>query len=218
MMKNSRTIFFATLAVGALLLAWLPNGPALGLPQPPTTTSGPRPVPAPTPVPAPVPAPQVKLSATTSANSYSAGQPIGIAATLTNASTQSLGLSSLVDGNLIISSVARRDGSTIRTVATMTNYYDGFPTALSGSLAAVHPGGSVTATWTSDFNQAVGGEALLATTYSGALIGSGSYFDLSQPGTYSITFHYQYKGPTASFPGTVFTGKTNSVTVTFTIL
>ena len=218
MNTTTRTNLFAILAIGALLAAWLPASASQVQPasQQPTGITA---VPSPAPVPAPTPFPisLVKLSAAASANSYPMGTPIGIAATLTNRSGGPLGLSGIVDGNLVITSVTR-DGARVATVPTMTNYLNGFPAALSDSLASVPAGGSLSMTWTSDFNQSLGGEALLGTVFTGAAIGSSTYYDLSLPGTYTITFHYRYKGPTSSFPGTVFRGKTNSVKVTFNVV
>jgi len=157
------------------------------------------------------------LTAAATANTYSVGSPIGIAATLTNHSGGALGLSNIVDGNLRITSITR-DGARVATVPTMTNYLNGFPAALSSSLSSVAAGGSVSIAWTSDYNQTFNGEGLLATVFNGSAIGKSTYYDLAQPGNYVITFHYKYRGPTGGFPGTVFTGKTNSVSVTFNVI
>lgn len=206
MNTHQRTILLGCLSLAALLLALMPAaaGPA------PSSTQQPAPTAAPD---VPVPAPSVKLSASPVADSFSSGSSIGIAVTLTNQGPSAVGLSNIVDGNLVITAIVHEDGSSVATVPTMTNYLNGFPAALSSSLVSVAPGSSLALTWTSDFNQTFGGEALLENKYTGADIGPGTYYDLSKPGSYAITFHYHYQGPTSSFPGTVFKAKTNSVTV-----
>ncbi len=215
---NTRTgkSLFAVLAIGALLGTPLTTPAAEGNP-PAQQADRATATPAPNPVPIPVPNPLVTLSAAPTAATYPAGTAIGIVATLTNQSNQPLGLSGLVDGNLVIASISRGDAG-VATLGTWTNYSDGFPLALSRSLVSVAPGGSLSILWSSDFVQDFGGEGLKTTFYNGNLIGSSTYYDLSRPGTYTLTFHYQYKGSTASFPGTVYTGKTNSVSVTFTVV
>lgn len=207
---------FAVVVIGALLATPLTIPAAEGgLPAQQTdrATATATPSPAPTPVPHPL----VTLSAAPTASTYPAGTAIGIVATLTNQSGQNLGLSGIVDGNLVITSFSSGDAD-VATLGTMTNYHDGFPLALSRSLVSVAPGGSISILWSSDFVQDFGGEGLKATVYTGSFIGTSTYHDLSRPGTYTITFHYKYPGPTSSFPGTVFTGKTNSVSVTFSVV
>ena len=207
---------FAVLVIGALLATPLTTPAAEGDP-PAQQADRATAAPAPNPVPTPVPTPLVTLSAATTAATYPSGTAIGIVATLTNQSNQPLGLSGLVDGNLVITSISSGDAD-VATLGTMTNYHDGFPLALSRSLVSVAPGGSLSFLWSSDFVQDFGGEGLKATVYNGSFIGTSTYYDLSGPGTYTLTFHYKYRGPTSSFPGTVFTGKTNSVSVSFTVV
>ncbi len=175
------------------------------------------PMPQPAPGPQPMPLLSIRLSAAVSASSYNLGDPVAITWTLTNQSATSAGLSALADGNLVVTAFTR-NGSPLPVMRTEKSYGDGFQAALATSLTAVAPGGSLSSLWTSDFNQEVGGEALLSVTYSGADTGSGSYYSLAAPGTYSLTFYYHYRGPTSTFPGAVFLGRTNSVTVTFTVL
>lgn len=214
MRTTTRTCFFTALAAGSLLALGLSAGTALGLPaQTPDAVPPAAPVPA---TPIPVPAATVRLTATSAASSYSAGSPIGIAIALTNTSAGNLGLSTIVDGNLVVTSVTR-DGQAVATVPTYASFDDGFSSALANSLVSVAAGSSVTMDWTSDFNQSFGGEGLLNTAYTGAEIGTGTYYDLSKPGSYAITFHYLYRGPTGRFPDTVFAGPTNSVTVRFSV-
>lgn len=182
-----------------------------------TTLAGGALAQSPSPAPTPIPVAQVKLSAVPSSSSYNLGDSVVITLTLTNQSLTSLGLSSLVDGSVIVTSFTH-NGGPIPTMATVTSYGDGFPAALAQSLRSVAAGSSLTYQWTSDFNQELGGQGLLRVRYSGDSEGAASYSSLAAPGTYSLTFYYQYSGPTNTFPGTVFLGKTNSVTVTFTVL
>lgn len=210
MMNLRRTRSIAVLLAGALLAAWVPAGSSQAQTPTPAPTN---PVPAPTPIPIS----QVTLSAVSASSTYTLGTPIGIAITLTNNSAGALGLSTIVDGNLVVTSVTR-DGVAVPTAPSVTNFDNGFRSALSDSLTSVPAGGSVTMSWTTSFNQSIGGEALKDTDFTGNDIGTGVFYDLSQPGNYSITFHYQYKGPTGRFSGTVFTGRTNAVTVTFNVV
>ncbi|MCB1034915.1 MAG: hypothetical protein KDD47_13895 [Acidobacteria bacterium] len=212
MKPRTSTYLFAAMAVAVLLAI------PLSVPAAQQDTTGQQPDgTSDTAVALPVPVTLVRLSAATTASSYTAGTSIGIVATLTNRSGQALGLSNIEDGNLVVTSVTLGD-AVVASLGSMTNYEDGFPLALSGSLVSIANGGSLSIPWSSDFVQDFGGEGLKATAYTGADIGTSTYYDLSQPGTYKVTFHYKYKGPTSSFPGTVFTGKTNSVTVTFTVV
>jgi hypothetical protein len=173
--------------------------------------------PHPAPAPTPVPLMKVTLSAVPSASTYNLGDTVVVDWVLTNQSSISVGLSDRTDGNIVVTSFTR-NGVGVPALPTISRYEDGFATALASSLRSVAPGGSLSSPWTSDANQEVGGEALLAVRYSRLDRGDGSYYSLAAPGTYSLTFYYQYRGPTSTFPGTVFLGKTNSVTVTFTVL
>ena len=165
----------------------------------------------------PVPLNAVKLSATPSAPSYLVGEPVAISISLHNQSAGALGLSNLVDGNIVISSF-KRDSGPVSSVASATSYADGFAPTLGATLRSVGSGSTLSMAWTSDPNTSLGGEGLRATSYTGVAEGKSLFFSLVTPGTYTLTFHYQYPGPTAGFPGTVFTAKTNSVTVTFTVI
>lgn len=168
--------------------------------------------------PAPVqPVPRITLAAVPSASSFSLGTPVALTLSLTNRSQTSIGLSNFIDGNIVLTAFSR-NGQPVPSLPTFSTYGDGLPSALQNSLLLVAPNASISAVWTSNFNQELGGEGLLSITFTGADFGQGGYFSLAAAGSYSLTFYYQYKGPTAGFPGTVFTGKTNSVTVTFTVI
>lgn len=176
----------------------------------------PSPAPAPTPTPRPVPLAPVSLSASPSQPSYLLGERVVIHWTLTNGGGIALGLSPVPDGNLRILSFTR-DGQPVSPVASIVTYDAGLPAMLEGGLTAVSAGGTLSSTWSSDLNGELGGEILSAVQPRSDLRGQAAFYPLTTPGTYSVTLTYQYAGSLTTYPGAVFTGQTNRVTVTFQV-
>ncbi len=161
---------------------------------------------------------KVDLSAAPSKPSYYSGEPIILDLTLTNRSGSAVGLSDMILGNIVLTSI-QRDGTRVLTVASNSGFGDGFGPELDTSLVSVPKNGTLKTEWRSSYHDDLAGDALLTSQYTpGQSRGASVFHSLAQPGTYTLTFHYKYPGPTTSFSGPVFKGKTNSVTVTFTVM
>lgn len=167
------------------------------------------------PAMAQTPAARVALSAKPSLSSYTLGQPVTINITLTNQSGAALGLSSLIDGN-IAGVTLTRDGGAVNVRQTTIDYEESLDTLLGQSLRTVANGGTLSTSWESSNDSLLGGQSLQAVGFKAA-DHEVTLFDLSFPGTYKLSFYYQYPAPTAGLPGTVYTGRTNTVTVSFKI-
>lgn len=177
-----------------------------------------NPVPAPPPVPVqPLPLPSVRLTASASAASYPLGAPVTLNINLTNRSATAVGLSNILHGSIVVTSFTR-NGVAVPTKPAATEYDDGFAKALSSSLQSIAVGSTLSFPWKSRWNQELNSPVLLTVAYTGDSQGVGTFFALNAPGSYSVSLYYQYTGPKGSFVGTVFTGRTNSVTVTFTVI
>ncbi len=161
---------------------------------------------------------KVDLSAAASQPSYYSGEPIVLDLTLTNRSGSAVGLSGMILGNIVLTSI-QRDGTRVLTVVSESSFGDGFGPELDTSLVKVPKNGTLNTEWRSSHHDDLFGDALLTSQYTAnESTGASLFHSLAQAGTYTLTFHYKYKGPTSSFSGTVFKGKTNSVTVTFTVM
>lgn len=164
----------------------------------------------------PAPAARVTLTAAPGQASYPLGQPVTIHLTLTNQSGTALGLSPLIDGN-IAGVTLSRDGGPVNVRKTTIDYEESLDTLLGQSLRSVPIGGTVSTSWESSNDSLLGGQSLQAVGFKAA-DHEVTIFDLSFPGTYTLSFYYQFPGSTSGFPGTVFTGRTNTVKVTFKVI
>jgi len=167
--------------------------------------------------PAPVPVPGVRLDAVASSPQYLAGETVDILITLTNETSQTLGLSNRVEGNIQVVSF-QRNGVAVPVRKTAIDFFEGLGSRLSNSLVSVTAGQSLQSTWHSVLDPVQGAEALDTVQFSDSDDDGLTLYGLGSPGTYSLTIVYQYPGPTHSFPGTVYLRQTNTVTVSFRIL
>lgn len=204
---------------GGLLVALAMTAPArLAMAQ----TSKPGSVPAPpaAPVTGPIkgqptlPSGCVTLTVMPAQSGNPVGQQIMLGVTLINQCGTMVGLSNIPDGNLQVTSVTR-DGVAVSAQPVALHFDDDLATTLGLSLTPVGPGASVSFPWLSSKDQTIGGQALLTMQLSSQV--QGSAFDLSAPGSYTVSLVYQYVGPTGSFPGPVYTGTSNVASVTFTV-
>jgi hypothetical protein len=173
--------------------------------------------PTPSPVPIqPQPIQRVTLSAVPLQSTFALGQAVTLNLTLKNTGPSALGLSNLLAGNLHITA-ATRNGIAVRPRATSTSYEEDLAAALGTSLSPVAPNGTLAVAWKSENDKVGGGQALTAVAFAADADHQTLFFNLDSPGTYQVSFYYQYPGPTAGFAGTVFTAKTNTVTVSFNV-
>lgn len=165
----------------------------------------------------PLPVNSVTLTASASKSTYFSGEPVEINLTLTNKGTSAIGLSNLTE--TICVSNFTRDGNYVQTVEGYASYYDGFDSALQASLASVRANGTRSILWRSSYNASMGGE-VLRVAEKARFDNIVTQWATWQPGVYTITFHYQYPTDTTkgAFAGTLYKSKTNSVTVTFTVV
>ena len=161
------------------------------------------------------PSARVVLAAKPSRSTYALGQPVTINITLTNQSGAALGLSPMIDGN-IAGVTLTRDGGPVNVRKTTIDYEESLDTLLGQSLSSVANGGTLSTSWESSNDSLLGGQSLQAVGFKAA-DHDVTIFDLSFPGSYKLSFYYQFPASTTGLPGPVFTGRTNTVTVGFKV-
>ena len=157
----------------------------------------------------------VSLAAQTDKESYAPGEAIVLTLNLTNAGETTTCVSDAAAGSVRFKSLTR-DGEKVATRIGDAHYITSLTDIITSKLRPVAPGESVSIALTSSEDPGLGANALYTTKVrdtSGEL----TFYDVATPGTYELEVSYRYPGDSLPECERVFTGSTNSATVSFTV-
>ncbi|MEM7052607.1 MAG: hypothetical protein AAF604_23285 [Acidobacteriota bacterium] len=208
MTKRAQIVLSFLIAVGLASVAW---GQITTFT--PGTTVG-----TPTTYPIQIhPQSMVQLAGTMSQSSYSWWETVRIDLTLTNQGFSAIGLCPDFEGNIRVVSL-KRDGVAIAPRLTWIDFDEDLGWILNQNLETVPRGGSLSLSWESGYDQVSGEEALEAVIFNKTTdLHQESIYPIGTAGTYEIKLRYRYPASTR-FSTPVFTGSSNTITLTFTIL
>jgi hypothetical protein len=160
--------------------------------------------------------PTAGASATPTIGPFQQGETVTIGLRLTNNARRAYSFTRLTMGSLHVVS-ALRNGSPTPRHRTIV-YTDGdLRDAAHQDLRRAAHGQSVRTAWQSEFDSALGGEALEDVVVGGDGNNAVRSFSLAQPGRYTLTFFYRYPAEAPAGPA-VFGPKIGPITVGFRVL
>jgi hypothetical protein len=158
---------------------------------------------------------QVKLFAFPTQAVYPKGETISILAVLKNTSTSVLSLSDQIAGTLQIVFL-QKDGKSVPTRTSFVSSYESLAYLLKQSLKPLAANESLPLLLTSESDSELGGEALGSIRLGQDGFDQVTFYSVHEPGRYELSLVYEIPVLTGLASET-FKGKTNEVTLSFTV-
>jgi len=159
----------------------------------------------------------VDLDASSDKQSYTTDEEINLSISLNNLGKVETCLSDLGSGSIKFTSFTR-DGEPVGTRSVPANYIESFSKLLEISLEPIDPGEELSIMLSSENDPGLGARALTTTTLEKDTdTGIVTFYNVEEPGEYSLEISYEYLGPKSSDCRRVFGGPTNTANITFAV-
>lgn len=157
----------------------------------------------------------ITLSASTDKEIYASGETVTLAIDLTNAGDDVTCISNNAQGNIAFLSVTR-DGKSVDSRTTHADFLEALPILATADLAPVNAGDTFTIEAPSSFDPGLGSEALYVNVVDN-IFADTTFYDIGVPGNYSVELAYEYVGNDSDTCASIYSDKTNTATINFTI-
>jgi len=147
--------------------------------------------------------------------SYIVGEEITLSLNLTNLGTADVCISERSLGSISFTSI-ERDGATLETRSAPSYFITSFSEILKSNLTPVAAGDTMELSLMSSFDPGLGSQAL-STTIPDDTSGIATFYNIGEPGTYTLEIVYDYAGEPSSDCTDILKAPTNTAAVTFVI-
>jgi len=158
---------------------------------------------------------EVTLNAASDKTSYSIDEEINLSLNLSNTGGIETCVSDIPAGSLRIVSLTR-DGEDVGQRSASSYFITSYPKMLESSLKKLPSGEEMKSSLSSSLDAGLGARALKTTALENGR-GMSTFYDVSGPGNYELELVYEYPGNSIDNCPNVFSGPSNSATITFAV-